>query len=182
MNVSGGNLVELPLPFLFTLMFKQGLMFVPRSVGGLFSLSHLWFLYYLLWLCAVVLGLRFLVTRSEPVASRLRGWADGWGARLMRSPGFILWPTLGMGLFLWPMEGWSGVDTPLGSLRPSVPVLSLYGSFFALGWLLHRQAGLLTGLVRHWRWQLILGLLLSVPLFIAFRSAKEQGVGGFAPG
>ena len=86
MNVSGGNLVELPLPLLFTLMFKQGLMFVPRSVGGLFSLSHLWFLYYLLWLCALVLGLRFLVTRSEPVASRLRGWADGWVARLMRSP------------------------------------------------------------------------------------------------
>ena len=65
---------------------KPSMMFVPRSVGGLFSLSHLWFLYYLLWLCALVLGLRFLVTRSEPVASRLRGWADGWVARLMRSP------------------------------------------------------------------------------------------------
>jgi hypothetical protein len=58
------------------------MMFVPMSVGGLFSLSHLWFLYYLLWLCALVLGLRFLVTRSEPVASRLRGWADGWVALL----------------------------------------------------------------------------------------------------
>ena len=67
-------------------MFKQGLIFVPRSVGGLFSLSHLWFLYYLLWLCALVLVLRFLVTCSEQVASRLRGWADGWVARLMRSP------------------------------------------------------------------------------------------------
>ena len=40
-----------------------------------------------------VLVLRFLVTCSEQVASRLRGWADGWVARLMRSPGFILWPT-----------------------------------------------------------------------------------------
>ena len=177
-NVSGGNLPELPLPFLFTLMFKLGLMFVPQPLGGLFSLTHLWFLYYLLWLYALALGLRFLATRSEPVANCLRRWADGWVARVMRSPAFILWPTLGMGLFLWPMEGWTGVDTPVGSLVPSVPVLILYGSFFALGWLLHRQAGLLTGLVRHWRWQLVLGLLLSVPLFIAFRAVQAQGVTG----
>ena len=83
-----------------------------------------------------------------------------------------------MGLFLWPMEGWRGVDTPVRSLAPSVPVLILYGSFFALGWMLHRQAGLLTGLVRLWRWQLVLGLLLSVPLFIAFRAVQDQGVAG----
>jgi hypothetical protein len=177
-NVSGGNLVELPLPLLFTLLFKQGRMFVPQPLGGLFSLLHLWFLYYLLWIYALTLAFRFLVTRSEPVASRLRRWADGWVARMMRSPGFILWPTLGMGLFLWPMEGWRGVDTPVRSLVPSVPVLILYGSFFALGWMLHRQAGLLTGLVRLWRWQLVLGLLLSVPLFIAFRAVQDQGVAG----
>ena len=177
-NVSGGNLVELPLPFLFTLMFKQGLMFVPQPLGGLFSLIHLWFLYYLLWIYALTLAFRFLVTRSEPVASRLRRWADGWVARVVQSPSFILWPTLGMGLFLWPMEGWRGVDTPVRSLVPAVPVLILYGSFFAVGWLLHRQAGLLTGLVRHWRWQLVLGLLLSVPLFIAFQAAQDQGVAG----
>jgi peptidoglycan/LPS O-acetylase OafA/YrhL len=180
-NVSGGNLVELPLPLLFTLMFKQGKMFVPNSVGGLFSLTHLWFLYYLLWIYALTLGLRFLVTRPAPLASRLRGWGDGWVARVMQSPGFILWLTLGMGLFLWPMEGWFGVDTPTQSLMPSMPVLILYGSFFALGWMLHRQAGLLTGLVRHWRWQLVLGLLMSVPLFIAFRAVQDQGVTGRYP-
>ncbi len=177
-NVSGGNLAELPLPVLFTMMYKNGLMFVPRSVGGLFSLSHLWFLYYLLWLYALALGLRFLACRFEPVASFLRRRADGWVARVMQSPGFIVWPTLGMGLFLWPMEGWLGVDTPVGSLVPSVPVLIFYGSFFALGWMLHRQAGLLTGLVRHWRWQLAVGLLLSVPMFTAFRAAQNQGVTG----
>ncbi len=126
----------------------------------------------------MVLGLHFLLTRSESAGTRLRGWSDGWVVWVMRSPSFILWLTLGMGLFLWPMKGWFGVDTPVGSLRPSVPVLIFYGSFFGLGWLLHRQAGLLTGLVRHWRWQLVLGLVLSVPLFIAFRAAQNQGVVG----
>jgi hypothetical protein len=177
-NVSGRNLVELPLPLLFTLMFKQGLMFVPKPLGGLFSLTHLWFLYYLLWLYALALGVRFLVTLSAPVASLLRGWADGWVARVMRSPSFILWLAPGMGLFLWPMGGWFGVDTPVGSPVPSVPVLIFYGSFFALGWLLHRQAGLLTGLARHWRWQLVLGLLLSVPIFFAYRAVQDRGAAG----
>jgi hypothetical protein len=177
-NVSGGNLVELPLPLLFTMMFKQGRMFLTQPMGGLFNLTHLWFLYYLLWIYALTLGGRFLVTRSEAVARQLRSWADGGMARVMRSPGFIVWPSLGVGLFLWPMEGWRGVDTPVKSLVPSVPVLILYGSLFVVGWMLHRQAGLLTGLVRLWRWQLALGLLLSVPLFIAFRAVQDQGVAG----
>jgi hypothetical protein len=76
------------------------------------------------------------------------------------------------------MHGWFGVDTPLGTLTPSLPVLMLYGFFFAFGWLLHRQTHLLNGLVRHWRWQLALGLGLSVPLFGVYQGVRDAGAVG----
>jgi hypothetical protein len=151
-------------------------MFVPQDSGGRFGLGHLWFLYYLLWLYALVLALRWLLTRSGAVAQRLQAWADRWVGRIMRSPGSIVCLTLGVGLSLWPMESWFGSDTPAGTLTPSMPVLVHYGAFFAFGWLLHRQAGLLQGLGRHWRWQLPLGLALSIPLFAAYMSVGDRGV------
>ncbi len=176
-NVSGRNLTEIPLTAIFGLLYQKGAMFIPRSLGGMFGLAHLWFLYYLLWLYALVLGLRFLLTRSETVADRLRGWADGGVNRVMRSPVSIVLLAVGMGVFLWPMHGWFGVDTPLTSAVPSIPVLVFYGSFFVFGWFIHRQAHLLTNLVRHWRWQLALGLVLSIPLFGVFKGLRESEAG-----
>lgn len=177
-NLSGHNLEPLPLWLLFLLLYAKGLMWVPQHLGGMFSLAHLWFLYYLLWLYALVLVLRLLLTRSSWGRSLGRDQADRWLARTARSPWSVLWLTLGMGLFLWPMKGWFGVDTPVKSLVPSVPVLVFYGAFFVLGWLLHRQAGLLTELTRRWRWHLALGLALSIPLFMAYRSARERSLTG----
>jgi peptidoglycan/LPS O-acetylase OafA/YrhL len=176
-NASGQNLLKMPLPQLFSLMYGHGLLFVSRPSGGLFGIAHLWFLYYLLWLYALTLALRFVSLHVGPVGTRLRAWADDGVARAMHAPGFLLWLTLGVGLLLWPMTGWFGVDTPAYTLVPSVPVLLFYGSFFVLGWLLHRQPGLLSGMVRHWRWQLVAALALSVPLFVAFRAAQNAGVG-----
>jgi peptidoglycan/LPS O-acetylase OafA/YrhL len=176
-NVSGRNLVEIPLPLVFGGLFIKGLMFIERPQGGLFSLVHLWFLYYLLLIYVVILVLRFFVTRTEPTGGRLRLWADRWVARVVSSPWSILWLSLGMGLFLWPMEGWFGVDTPTFSWSPAVPVLLFYGAFFGLGWLLHRQTALLHEFKRHWRWQLTLGLVLSVVAFGVFRGLTGIGIG-----
>jgi peptidoglycan/LPS O-acetylase OafA/YrhL len=175
-NRSGSNLVPVPLSTLFASIYEERLGLVPQTSGGMFCSWHLWFLYYLLWLYALILGIRWLLTRSEFVTHRLQGWADRWVGRAMRSPSSIVWLTLGVGLSLWPMGSWFGSDTPMETLTPSAPVLVHYAAFFAFGWLLHRQPGLLQGLGRHWRWQLPLGLALSIPLFAGYVSARDRGV------
>jgi glucans biosynthesis protein C len=75
-NASGQNLLKMPLPQLFSLMYGHGLLFVSRPSGGLFGIAHLWFLYYLLWLYALTLALRFVSLHVGPVGTRLRAWAD----------------------------------------------------------------------------------------------------------
>lgn len=165
-NVSGGNLSPIPVPMVLGYMVLLGGMFIPVSSGGVFNLAHLWFLYYLLWLYLLALGLRalalWLIPESSPIRTQARR-AVGWLAESRFSLALL---TLLAGLFLWPMRGWFGVDTPLYSLAPSLPVLVLYGSCFALGWWMHGHLPLLARLTRGWLWQLPLGLLLSVLLFL----------------
>jgi peptidoglycan/LPS O-acetylase OafA/YrhL len=174
-NRSGRNVVEMPLPVLFERLMGDGMMWVSRTNGGLFSLSHLWFLYYLLLLYALVLGARWLLTRSDGVANRLRRRADAWLAGAVKSPGPLVGLVLLTGLLLWPMRLWFGVDLPAWTLIPLPPVLATYAVFFVVGWLLHRQAHLLGQLARHWRWQLPTGLLLSVALFAAYHAMERHG-------
>lgn len=176
-NLTGRNLPELPASTLLASLYQKGLLFVSKDSGGMFSFGHLWFLYYLLWLYVLILGLRWLLTRSTSVAQLLRGAADHAVRHAMQSRWSLLWLTLGMGLLLWPMGGWFGVDTHAVRLAPSMPVLVSYGVFFAFGWVLHRQAGLILALGNQWRWQLPIGLVLSIPLFAVFQSMRDQGIG-----
>jgi peptidoglycan/LPS O-acetylase OafA/YrhL len=175
-NASGGNLMAVPMSHLFGGMYVMGLMFVPRSSGGLFSLTHLWFLYYLLWIYGLALLIRFLVIRMIPAGAGIRGRADRVVWRIVHSPWSVVGLSLGTGLFLWLMGGWFGVDTPTQSLTPSVPVLLLYGAFFGFGWLLHRQSDLLRLFSRHWKWQIPAGLALSVIVFVTHHHLNGTGV------
>ncbi len=174
-NASGGNVPPMPLPVLFELMFAKGLMFVQRTSGGVFSLVHLWFLYYLLWVYLVVIVGRAVLTRVLPESLGLRRVADRVAAHIAGSPWALVWLTAATGLFLWRMDGWNGVDTPVGTLAPSGPVVLLYGSFFVLGWLWHRHAGLLQNLARHWKWQLAGGLAVSVACFLGMTRLLDAG-------
>lgn len=171
-NLTGRNLIPLPIPVLLDLMYAKGLVLIPRSQGGLFNLVHLWFLYYLLWILLIVVAVRGVVAR----VAVLRRLADRVVAGIFQSPWSVLWLAAITGLFLWRMEGWNGVDTPIRQLAPSIPVLLLYGTFFVLGWLLHRQAGLLGGLTRHWKWQLGVAVAVSLLCFGAYKA--ETGRGG----
>jgi hypothetical protein len=174
-NVSGRNLVELPLSALFAILYQEGQLFVAQSSAGFFSLMHLWFLYYLLWLYACIMLLRSLPAPSSSIGLRLRRWADAGVATIFQRPSAILFLVIFSGFCLWGMDGWIGVDTPTASLRPSLWVLLVYGSCFGLGWLLHRQSHLVPRLCPHWRWQVTLALLLSVPLFLALRWVQTSG-------
>src|SRR5699024_1260729 len=56
---------------------------------------------------------------------------------------------------IWFMRFW-GMDTPDQTLRPHLPVLFVYGTFFVFGWLLSRQRELIPSLTQLSRWRWIL--------------------------
>jgi len=128
-----------------------------------FNLLHLWFLHHLIIIYAAVLGLRclFKKTLGTHNYSAVTNFVDSAFKKCVESPwlGWII-PVITV-LILQPMDGW-GVKTSNETLF-YLPTLLIYGFCFMIGWVLHRQAGLLEFLVGKKRWILALtgGFLLS---------------------
>lgn len=103
--------------------------------------GHLWFLYTLLVIYALVLALRVLLgTLDIKGAGR-----DAFGRLLelgitSRLAPLILTVPIAAALFLspWWVE-WQGIPSPIMGLVPNPPALLAYGSAFLVGWALHRQ-------------------------------------------
>lgn len=106
--------------------------------AGIFTGSHLWFLYYLALITALALAARALLAATGSFGQALTRGADAGVRWLARSP--LALPALAVptAATLWFMSTW-GMDTPDRTLTPHVPVLLVYGGFFTLGWLLGRQ-------------------------------------------
>ena len=129
---------------------------LPPPPPGAFPLTHLWFLYYLLILYALVLGARAVLVRldgrvpvrrvADLVVSRLVG--SGAAAFVFAVPVIVALATR------TPWVMWFGIPTPDQSVIPEVASLVGYGTAVAAGWLMHRQAGLLTVWGRQWPWHL----------------------------
>lgn len=134
---------------------------VPALWGGVMSLgsnpaqwwtgTHLWFLYYLLQVTILAVMVRGVVdavggagVRTLAVIDRLLAWLGprSWAPLVLAVPTAVV---LGF------MTSW-GVDTPDRSLVPHLPALAVYFGSYALGWLLHRQDGLLE---RWGRWSAV---------------------------
>ncbi len=125
---------------------KAGFLSLAQSPGELFTHTHLWFLYYLILITAITLTVRQV--------ARLARLRPDSAARFDRAVAWIVDSRLCLPLLsapvaacLWRMEFW-GMDTPDKSLVPRLPVLFVYGGFFAFGWLLHRQDGLMDRFAR----------------------------------
>jgi ABC-type multidrug transport system ATPase subunit/peptidoglycan/LPS O-acetylase OafA/YrhL len=125
---------------------------LPPPPAAAFQFMHLWFLYYLLVLYALVLAVRALVVAID-TRGTLRASADAVMARLVRS-GFaalVLPVPLALALAWTPMWFmWFGIPTPDQSFIPRVASLIGYGTAVAFGWLLHRQVDLLAAWSRLW--------------------------------
>ena len=109
--------------------------------------THLWFLYYLLLITAITLTARALVSLVPgflPKASKQMDSVITWISNSGLSWLALSLPTAAC---LWYMNGW-GMDTPDQSLFPHWPALVVYGGFFTLGWLLHRQDDLIERFAR----------------------------------
>lgn len=126
---------------------KAGLQSLTSLTSPLFTGTHLWFLYYLLLISGITLLLRAIVSLTPTVRTRSVRVADAIVAWIARSPLSWFALTLTTAGCLWFMSGW-GMDTPDRSLVPHLPVLVVYGGFFAFGWLLHRQPRLVERFAR----------------------------------
>ncbi|PYJ82712.1 MAG: hypothetical protein DME22_17685 [Verrucomicrobia bacterium] len=115
--------------------------------AGIFAGSHLWFLYYLAMITALVLAVRGLLTTTGSRHAKMVRRADTAVAWLANSPVSLLILAVPTAATLWFMRFW-GMDTPDQGLQPNIPVLVIYGGFFVLGWMLSRQRELISQFAR----------------------------------
>lgn len=116
-----------------------------RFVEG-FPLMHLWFLYFLIIFCLGVFLFHPLVSRWLNSSQKLSSTTNQVLAFIMaRWWGCLALACLMIGPML-KMSPFFGVDTSGSSLWPQWPPFVLYGLYFTVGWLLHRQPDLLINL------------------------------------
>jgi peptidoglycan/LPS O-acetylase OafA/YrhL len=133
----------------------------PAMTAVTFPLTHLWFLYMLLWLYAGALALRALgrqIDRDGRVvdATMRLLTATPLGAVVLAAP-------LAVAFAMQPAWfAWGGIPTPDKGFLPNSVALIGFGTAFAFGWLLHRQQDLL-GAIRRWFWvQLVAAVALTI--------------------
>lgn len=129
-----------------------------------FPLLHLWFLYYLCLLYALVLVTRGIVARFVDPTGAWRVRLDRWvaaGVNRFLAPFTLAAPLFAVLVFdaEWPV--WFGIPTPETGLTPQVPALVGFGTAFGFGWLLHRQPNLLRRLEGRWLGQLTIAIGLT---------------------
>lgn len=144
-----------PLPAALATPFQVGIL------DPNLPLTHLWFLYYLTLVYAVFLGLRAASVGVWDRIGRFRAWIDRNFKSLLESR----WTLVILSAVTWViLQGMNGldVDTPDRGLRPHYPALALYGLFFSVGWLLHRQPSLLALLRDRWLTHFIAAVCFSL--------------------
>lgn len=132
----------------------------PKPPPLAFPLTHLWFLYMLLWLYAATLAVRAAVLKLDR-HGRFRAGVDVAVAWIVESPfsAFIMAiPAALVFLFGGPWREWFGVMTPDGSLIPNAEAVVAYFTAFGFGWLVHRQSGLIGIWARRWPLNLALAI------------------------
>lgn len=113
----------------------------------LFVGTHLWFLYYLLFISVSVVLMHYLISLHKPLQHKLIHLADTTTRWICSSRLALLALAIPTACCLWFMSHW-GMDTPDKSLVPQIPTSLVYGGFFLFGWLLHRQAPLMEHFTR----------------------------------
>ncbi|ESQ80537.1 acyltransferase family protein [Asticcacaulis sp. YBE204] len=125
----------------------------PPLTAETFPLTHLWFLYVLLILYALFVPLRGLFAFIDRGGS-LRRAVDAVFSVIIKSGLSPL--VFGLPLFLMLMAQpqtwmyWFGVPTPDKGVVPNAVALVAFGSAFGVGWLLHRNVGLLETIKKQW--------------------------------
>jgi peptidoglycan/LPS O-acetylase OafA/YrhL len=131
---------------------------------------HLWFLYYLLYFYLLIPLCAYLARRSASIGERIRKW--------LASPAAVVFFGLYAAATLWPYRG-GQVHEGFIFLKPHVPSLLYYGSFFVFGYLFHHHRSVLQAFVRHLRLSAGLALVLF-PLSLYLSHLENTGAQPFA--
>jgi glucan biosynthesis protein C len=127
-------------------------------------LTHLWFLYTLLLLYAVTLGVRAMVRRIDTagVIGLAIDSAINTLARWSLVPVVLAMPVFGAFLSMSEWFRWFGVPTPDQSLVPPFAAAVAFTTAFAFGWFLHRHTHLLPIMERRWGLHLAISIIITV--------------------
>lgn len=127
-------------------------------------LTHLWFLYVLLFFYAGALllrGLVVLIDRNGALRARLLDPV----VRVVAGPAaamFLAAPLFAAFYFAPNWMAWFGIPTPDAGLIPNATALICYGVAFGFGWLVNRQTAILDDWAKHWLSNLGLGIFCTV--------------------
>lgn len=143
---------------------------------GSVMLVHLWFLYYLCWAYAIVFAARGLASFFDR-DGMLRDLVSSWFGRMIATPWSLLVLAVAFGAMMIPMKGSWGIEVEYASLYSwrKWPGLLTYVSYFIVGWLIFRNIDKLHLVLRGWRWQLAIGLLMTVPYYFYSKRVSETG-------
>ncbi len=138
---------------------SAGIKSLKEPMGGYFVGTHLWFLYYLLVITALMIGIRVILNHSFDSSADCKASNNPYVLNQFKvminksvewfcnRPFFSCYSGLVViivftAICLWNMQNW-GLDTPDKSLVPHVPVLLTYSGCFLTGYLLQRHPHLL---------------------------------------
>jgi ABC-type multidrug transport system ATPase subunit/peptidoglycan/LPS O-acetylase OafA/YrhL len=149
----------------------------PRQPGA-FPLTHLWFLYQLLWLYAGALLARAAIARLDR-GQVLRNLVDRVTTGALRWPAGALMLGLPLAAVLLATPTWfpwAGIPTPDQSLLPQLPATVGYGVAFVAGWLVHRAPGALAALSGRWLPHLALAAASSAMCLYVMKTQPPFGM------
>jgi ABC-type multidrug transport system ATPase subunit/peptidoglycan/LPS O-acetylase OafA/YrhL len=142
----------------------------PAAPFGALRLTHLWFLYYLLIIYALLLGARGTIRRIDP-AARFATAMDRVVRSSVQSGAAVVMLAIPVAVALYTQAfwiKWFGVPTPDQSIIPQAASLIAYTIAMGFGWMVHRQAELLQSWSRNWWAHGLLAVATSgVCLYIA---------------
>jgi peptidoglycan/LPS O-acetylase OafA/YrhL len=127
-------------------------------------LTHLWFLYVLLFFYAGALALRGLVTLIDRRGA-LRARIVDPVVTFIAGPAAVMFLAVPVFAAFYLAPGWTawfGIPTPDTGLIPNAAALTCYGVAFGFGWLVNRQAAILEDWAKHWFSNLSLGVFCTV--------------------
>lgn len=144
---------------------------------------HLWFLYLLMVLYAITLGVRGLLSALDRRGHLVRYADRALGAMLAsRTAPLVLAAPAAVVLHYtsWWIP-WQGLPAPIMGLVPNFPGLLAYGLAFGFGWLLHRQPGRLEILRGDWAIYLVAALASTVTALVVVGAAPQLHVPHMTP-
>ncbi|MFT6434573.1 MAG: glucan biosynthesis protein C [Candidatus Azotimanducaceae bacterium] len=131
------------------------------------SLGHLWFLYYLLYFYLTIPLCQFVLRLSAGLQGKINRW--------IASPFFFLILGALSSLALWPFRG-GVLFEGFVFIKPHLPSLIYYGSFFVMGYIIHHHREILVSFVKYLPWFVVISVVLFPLAMIATASEFDADI------